>query len=118
MLCALSLLLLSFAHHPPMALAKAPDALSAAYVLPDGTFADLCVSDQALDPDGKTVAKTGCEACRLSGSILLPQPSSFAFDVPQTITLRIALPLTVTVIRPVLSPNSPPRGPPLLIATV
>ncbi|PCK87809.1 hypothetical protein CPT32_07115 [Rhizobium sophoriradicis] len=74
MLCALSLLLLGFAHQAPQAVASdGYDA--AAYMLPDGSFASLCVT--VKDTSGKTVAfKPNCEACRLSASVILPTPDA------------------------------------------
>ncbi|MBY3222028.1 hypothetical protein [Rhizobium laguerreae] len=74
MLCALSLALLGFAHQAPQAVAsEGYDA--AAYVLPDGTFASLCIT--VKDADGKTFAfKSNCEACRLSASVILPTPDA------------------------------------------
>lgn len=74
MLCALSLVLLGLAHQAPQA-AAAEGYDAAAYVLPDGTFASLCVTIN--DADGKTVAfKPNCEACRLSASVILPTPDA------------------------------------------
>ncbi|MBY3523099.1 hypothetical protein HFN70_29155 [Rhizobium laguerreae] len=72
MLCALSLALLGLAHQAPQAVAsEGYDA--AAYVLPDGTFASLCIT--VKEGDGKTFAfKSNCEACRLSASVILPTP--------------------------------------------
>ncbi|ARQ58426.1 UNVERIFIED_ORG: hypothetical protein GGE64_000271 [Rhizobium etli] len=74
MLCALSLLLLGFAHQAPQAVASdGYDA--AAYMLPDGSFASLCVT--VKDTGGKTVViKPNCEACRLSASVILPTPDA------------------------------------------
>ncbi|MBB4478209.1 hypothetical protein [Rhizobium etli] len=74
MLCALSLLLLGFAHQAPQAAAS--DGYDAAdYMLPDGSFASLCVT--VRDTGGKTVAfKPNCEACRLSASVILPTPDA------------------------------------------
>ncbi|WP_049735098.1 hypothetical protein [Rhizobium ecuadorense] len=77
MLCALSLALLGLAHQPPQAVAAAGYDASA-YVLPDGTFASLCVT--VKDADGKSVVfKPNCEACRLSASIVLSTPDAGAW---------------------------------------
>ena len=74
MLCALSLLLLGFAHQAPQAVAG-EGYHAAAYMLPDGTFASLCVTIK--DEGGKTVGfKPNCEACRLSASVILPTPDA------------------------------------------
>jgi len=111
-LCALALLFVSFAHQVPAFAASAPEAFSAAYMLPDGTFPDLCLSGDVHDPDGEGAFKPGCEACRLSASVLLPQPpvdcARIAHSSPAAFSpLRLA-----GLTFPVFSPNAPPRGPP------
>ncbi|MBB3134961.1 hypothetical protein FHS26_002699 [Rhizobium pisi] len=74
MLCALSLLLLGLAHQAPRA-ADSAAYQAGAYMLPDGTFASLCVT--VKDDDGKTAAfRPNCEACRLSASVILPTPDA------------------------------------------
>ncbi|RKE84949.1 hypothetical protein DFO46_1731 [Rhizobium sp. AG855] len=73
-LCAMVFLSVGFAHRMPTATAR--EALSVAYSLPDGTFADLCIADDAkkhANPSGD------CEACRLAGAILLPSPPDHAW---------------------------------------
>lgn len=77
--CAMVFLSLGFAHRTPPAIATAVQ--SAAYSLPDGTFADLCIADRG---HGRAEMKVDCEACRLAGAVLIPEPcggwlrSSFA----------------------------------------
>lgn len=71
-LCAFGMFMLGLGHQMPQA-ADAPDYASAAYALPDGTVASLCVT--VVDSDGKTLPmKPGCEVCRLAASVLLPSP--------------------------------------------
>ena len=65
--CAMVFLSVGFAHRMPAAIAS--DALSVAYSLPDGSFADLCIADSG-QKHASPVAD--CEACRLAGAILLP----------------------------------------------
>ncbi|MBX4909747.1 MULTISPECIES: hypothetical protein [Rhizobium] len=74
MFCALGLLLLGFSHQAPQAAAS--DGYDAtAYMLPDGSFASLCVT--VKEAGGKTVGfKPNCEACRLSASVILPMPDA------------------------------------------
>ncbi|ASY63038.1 hypothetical protein SJ05684_c15960 [Sinorhizobium sojae CCBAU 05684] len=77
LLTAFALLFLAFAHKPGLAQQASP-ALSAEYLLPDGTFADICFGTHGVDGDsrhGKAPAKAPvCEACRLAASIVLPSP--------------------------------------------
>lgn len=114
-LCTLALLFVSFAHQVPARAATAPEAFSAAYMLPDGTFPDLCLSGDVHDPDGKAALKPGCEACRLSAGVLLPQPSADCARVVHAAP-TIFSPLRLARLSfPVFSPNAPPRGPPSLV---
>ncbi|NKK78686.1 hypothetical protein [Rhizobium leguminosarum] len=112
MLCALGLLLLGLAHQVPQAAAsEGYDA--AAYVLPDGTFASLCVT--VKDTDGKTVAfKSNCEACRVSASVILPMPDA-GFWLERKLASLINAPIEMSAVAgasAVSRPNS--RAPPVL----
>ncbi|MCM2401706.1 hypothetical protein NBH20_11100 [Rhizobium sp. S153] len=71
MLCAIAILSLGLAHKPPQVMAAAIG--TAALVLPDGTYADICVSHSAIKHPSATLY---CEACMLAGSTLLPQPDT------------------------------------------
>jgi hypothetical protein len=75
---AFALVLLSFAHKPALAKGLSP-AVAAEYLLPDGTFADICFGTEGVDHDARdgkapSIAPI-CEACRLAASILLPTPT-------------------------------------------
>lgn len=113
MLCALSLLLLGLAHQAPQAVA-AEGYDAAAYVLPDGTFASLCVT--VKDADGKTVAfKPNCEACRLSASTILPTPDAGSW-LERKLASLINSPIETSAVAGVSAvsrPNS--RAPPILV---
>ncbi len=74
MLCAIAILSLGLAHKPPQVMAAAIE--TAALVLPDGTYADICLSDLAIKHPSATLY---CEACVLAGSTLLPQPEAGAW---------------------------------------
>ncbi|EJT05380.1 hypothetical protein [Rhizobium sp. CCGE 510] len=112
MLCALSLVLLGLAHQPPQAVAS-EGYHAAAYMLPDGTFASLCVT--VKDADGKTGAfKPNCEACRLSASVILPAPDSGSW-LERKLAALVNSPIgsaAVSGARAVSRPNS--RAPPIL----
>ncbi|MBY5755283.1 hypothetical protein HFO07_01145 [Rhizobium leguminosarum] len=112
MLCALSLALLGLAHQAPQAVAfEGYDA--AAYVLPDGTFASLCVT--VKDDDGKTVVfKSNCEACRLSTSTILPTPDAASW-LERKFASLINVPIEISAVAgasAVSRANS--RAPPIL----
>ncbi|TBY03764.1 hypothetical protein [Rhizobium laguerreae] len=112
MLCALSLALLGLAHQAPQAVAsEGYDA--AAYALPDGTFASLCIT--VKDADGKTVAfKSNCEACRLSASVILPTPDAGSW-LERKFASLINVPIETSAVAgasAVIRPNS--RAPPVL----
>ena len=112
MLCAVALLFVGFVHRPAMA-AMPMDIEFAEYVLPDGSIADLCLNDMV---GGKTKqAMPGkCEACRIGGAMLMPEPSGFAVTV---LTFRrvAALPLVEEALRSKRErPGAPPRAPPFL----
>ncbi|SCB56559.1 hypothetical protein GA0061105_101390 [Rhizobium aethiopicum] len=113
MLCAFSLLLLGFAHQAPQAVASdGYDA--AAYMLPDGTFASLCVT--VKEADGKTVAfKPNCEACRLSASVILPTPDAGSWLEHKLVSLTNSPIETAAIagVGAVSRPNS--RAPPISV---
>lgn len=76
-LCAIGLILLGFAHQVPQAAGANADYIARQYELPDGTYASLCVT--VKDDNGKTVYKPNCEACRLTASIISPEPNDEAW---------------------------------------
>lgn len=67
--CAMVFLSVGLAHRTPAAVAA--NVQSLAYVLPDGTFADLCIADQGQK---HATPIADCDACRLAGAVLLPEP--------------------------------------------
>lgn len=114
MLCALALLLVGFAHKPPVVVAHAlTPAELALYTLPDGTIPDICMTseDGGSKNDGHK-SGSGCEACRLSASVILPQPGDTAGEP----ILREAdrfVPVRIEAFhRQLFPPNAAPRGPP------
>lgn len=114
--CMLALFAVGFAHKVPSVSASplTPSEI-AAYTLPDGTLPVLCISDQALsdhDQDHKHKPDSGCEACRISASILLPLPADtvgLLAKLERTLTFpRLQEPLVARL----FPPNSAPRAPP------
>ncbi|RAS16152.1 hypothetical protein [Ensifer adhaerens] len=75
LIAVFALVFLTFAHKPLSAKTLSPGEISA-YQLPDGTIAEICFGMDGVDHEsgkGQAMAPV-CEACRLSGSILLPAP--------------------------------------------
>lgn len=112
MFCALSLLLVAFAHKPLLSSAAASGYVGvdiADYVLPDGTLPDLCLGGEE---DGHHFIAGHCEACRIFGSVDLPSP----IDVFVVNALGPAAHLTARLddrfVRSILRPGASPRAPP------
>ncbi|NRQ14749.1 hypothetical protein [Ensifer sesbaniae] len=75
LIAVFALVFLTFAHKPLSAKTLTPAEI-AAYQLPDGTLAEICFGMDGVDHQrgkGRSMAPV-CEACRLSGAILLPVP--------------------------------------------
>lgn len=76
-LCAVAILFLGLGHQP-LGLPQRQGYDAAAYVLPDGSQATLCVT--VGDDNGKPAAlKSNCEVCRLAASVMLPVPDADAW---------------------------------------
>ncbi len=107
-ICAIAFLSLGFAHKPPQAMAS--PFLSTSYQLPDGSFADLCVSDTAIKHD---MGANGCDVCRLACTVLLPTPGDDHWLVTVFPGLDARLEHTASdfVPEPMERPRS--RGPPV-----
>ena len=116
MLCALSLMLVAFAHRP-LAVAAAASAYAnvdvAAYVLPDGTLPDLCLDDEK---SGHHSAASHCEACRIVSSVDLPVPLNGYVVTRWYAAAELAVPQDAKLVRPALRPGASPRGPPSFLA--
>jgi hypothetical protein len=112
-LCAVALLLVGFAHRPPVLGNQAEDY--AAYRLPDGSLPSLCIT--ATDEDGKDTTHhkwlgQGCEACRIGASVLLPHPNDLT-GVHLTYQRAVPPPhRPETFRRQLYPPNTGPRAPP------
>lgn len=114
-MCALALLCLGLAHKPPvLATAGIPLTEIAAYVLPDGTLPVLCVTSH---DDGKAHPhdegrSTGCEACRLNASVILPAPALVAFATVERVRNTVLPKRSEAHYRQLFPPNTGPRAPP------
>lgn len=111
--CALSLLLVAFAHKPlgfSDQAAAYGQAGVAAFVLPDGTQPVLCLTGG--DSEEHHDAFTGCEACRLVASAgLPPAPEDIAILCPLS-SEGPAFSETSPIIAQVLRHGAAPRAPP------
>ena len=108
--CAMVFLSVGFGHRTPAAIAA--DVQSAAYALPDGSFADLCIADQ-----GQKHAKPAgdCEACRLAAAVILPSPSDQSWLVSAFSSLGQVRPVAATERSRYLLDRPRLRGPPLTV---
>lgn len=113
MLCAIALFCVGFAHKPPSIESAIPLSEIAAYILPDGTVPVLCLFHH--DETGKHQSPdfgNGCEACRITASIILPAPAD---SIGQAIFVATEIQLPIwheAVYRQLFPPNTSPRGPP------
>jgi len=114
-LCALSLLLVAFAHQPLVSSAAAAyaDVDIAEYVLPDGTLPSLCLDGEE---DEHHSVVNHCEACRIVSSVVLPSPFD-GYVVNRLIAVaELTIVQDVRFTRPFLRPSASPRGPPPISA--
>lgn len=117
MLCALSLLLVAFAHKP-LALNDAASSYAnvelASFILPDGTLPDLCLTGE--ENDGRHHAANHCEACRIVSSVDLPSPLGGYVITRWFADSELAVPQDAKLAYPALRPGASPRGPPSFTA--
>lgn len=74
--CALALLFVGFAPPPDLYPDAIPASVLAQYTLPDGTVPLLgLLSEDGKSHHGGHDLGSGCEACHLTASILLPAPA-------------------------------------------
>ncbi|NLS01550.1 hypothetical protein HGP17_32350 [Rhizobium sp. P38BS-XIX] len=114
-LCAIALVFVGYAHQvPALAASELSPAELAQYVLPDGTLPTLCVTvdDGSGKEHGKIAHLNGCEACRISASVVLPTPADVVGARVGFVT-TVELPLRAEVFyRQLFPPNTGPRAPP------
>ncbi|MGH7005186.1 MAG: hypothetical protein ACREIP_14680 [Alphaproteobacteria bacterium] len=112
MLCAVALLCVAFAHRPVSAApSDAPDL--SAYALPDGSLPTLCLTDTGDgDHHDKAWHGNGCEACRLSASVVLPVPASAQGRKIVPLQALGLLREAAFIARSAWPPSAPPQAPP------
>lgn len=117
MLCALSLLLVAFAHQPlsiTETLSAYKDVNVADYILPDGTLPELCLTGEGDGPHHARV--THCEACRIVASVDLPTPLEVFLINHSNIRSKLVIDRDAEPWLPVLVHGASPRAPPVLSA--
>lgn len=84
----------------------------AAYVLPDGSVADLCLTGHD-EPDGKGGTRShSCQSCCLAAPGAMPSPQAFQGRFASEF-LTLSLPaVELLLARPVLLAGLGPRAPP------
>ncbi|WLS06275.1 hypothetical protein Q9315_20740 (plasmid) [Shinella oryzae] len=113
-LCTIALMAIAFGHRTPVLAAQAyTPAEIALYTLPDGTLPDLCLTGH--DDSGKDHGQAPrCEACRIAGDILVPEPADI---IGARIAFAASFDLPVAIegaYRKLFPPNASPRGPPAI----
>lgn len=113
--CALVLVVSAFMQlSAGAAMSAAPEV--AAYVLPDGSLADLCLTGHD-DPDGKGGTKAhGCQSCCPAAPVALPAPQAFHARISSVFLALSSSAAELLLARPVLLAGSGPRAPPLISA--
>lgn len=109
LLCAIAVLSLGMAHTPQRLVAATLE--SASLLLPDGTFADLCIGDKSQPHPAGDMAK--CEACRIGAATLLPLPGdqSWLIDTFPCLDNRLSDGVSYATTDAISLPRS--RGPPM-----
>ncbi|MFD1198262.1 hypothetical protein ACFQ3K_08035 [Brucella gallinifaecis] len=117
MLSVLALMLVAFGHKP-VTLASPEQILLAQYVLPDGSYPVLCITDHAVDDDGHDRTQhlhnsTVCDACRISSAFLCPLPAASTGVAPHNTVAYVVEPSEPVFWRDIYPPSAPPQAPPL-----
>jgi len=116
-LSVLALMLVAFAHKP-VALASPEQLLLAQYVLPDGSYPVLCITDHAIEKDGHDRQQhlhnnNICDACRISSAFLCPQPAPSTGAAINVAQADIVVPSQPVLRQAIYPPSAPPQAPPL-----
>ena len=115
LVCMAALVFVSFAHRPAQTATIDPLEL-AAYMLPDGSLPDLCVT--AIDEDGKSSHHVApCEFCRIASTFALPLPTELS--LANSPVDRAAAPradIRPAVVASIHVWSQPPQGPPSITA--
>ncbi|MBC2884130.1 hypothetical protein H7Q97_01800 [Ochrobactrum sp. CM-21-5] len=112
----LALMLVAFAHKP-IDLTPADDFQLSRYVLPDGSYPVLCVTDHGDGKDGhgqeRHLHRTDCDACRISSSFFCPVPANSTGAAPHVAMADGVAPPQPVLRRTIFPPSAPPQAPPV-----
>ncbi|MBV2142231.1 hypothetical protein KUG47_01815 [Falsochrobactrum sp. TDYN1] len=115
-LSVFALVLVAFAHKP-IELTPADDFQLAQYMLPDGSYPVLCVTDQSTGSHDhgqkQHLHDNRCEACRISSTFLCPLPASSTGAAPDIAMAESIVPPLPVLRRNIYPPSAPPHAPPL-----
>lgn len=111
--CVFALVMVGFGH-APLAAAPFGPVERAAYVLPDGTLPVFCINDTADTKPAKVVSH-GCDACRLSGSVLPPAPPYAGERIAFSQPMALAFVRAVLLVQRLYPPSARPRAPPIFV---
>ncbi len=114
LLCVLALMLVAFAHKP-VDIASAEELLLAEYVLPDGSYPVLCITDHAVDKNDRSQHLHNsniCDACRISSAFLCPAPTASSGAAPIMALAHAVVPSQPVLRRDIYPPSAPPQAPP------
>lgn len=113
-ICAALLLSLGISHQPVSA-QPASIATDAALVLPDGSYAPLCLGGTGTGEPEKS-GWHGCDTCLIASGAWLPLPPAGDAPAPRAfVTIDFAVRAASHVLQ-AGRPGSPVRGPPFIIA--
>lgn len=104
-----AIVLAAFAHRPAVS-APTPYEL-AQYVLPDGTFPDLCATEEGGDPSH--AHHDFCDFCLIAGASAPAQPAAATLSQPLPLMLAVIVPpMTAPPVVAVDLATASKRGPP------
>jgi len=120
-LIAFALLAIAFGHQPlnpgASGLQNAGADELSAYALPDGTLPVICFGDGTSGGVGDGKGRgfgAGCDACRLTGSFILPEPSCDGAKTRVLAGRRVISGVAPELTASAFSPSAPPTAPPLV----
>ena len=115
MLIAFALVAVAFGHQSlRLSSSDLSAAELAAYVLPDGSLPVICFGNDGVGSGhDENAGATGCDACRLTSSVILPAPSCDPWRATSDVSSAVpAATLRVHIAR-AFPPAAPPTAPPL-----
>ncbi|MCG6857593.1 MAG: hypothetical protein LJE67_05960 [Salaquimonas sp.] len=115
-LIAIALLAIAFGHQPlrfgaPADAERVADL--AAYALPDGSLPALCLGGGSSTHGKGHVFHAGCDACRLTASVAMPEPPCIGGGERVAIEAPARIANVLIAFNQTFPPSAPPTAPPL-----